>query len=135
MVLSAVADLSQYVVRTPGRILLPRSPFAFPNAGLLTRMSDTLPIYFDSLQHVDFLLTLYSQDTELSPDSTVLKSSPGISFVSALENSKAGGIVFHAEIERYPKQIEGAARERFMAFCRAYLVATRTMYSLKGKDK
>ncbi len=133
MVISAVADLSRAVVVSPTAFYVPHTLFRVADAGIFTRESDSLPVYFDHSQHARAAIRLRGTGVALADSSAAGDSLSG--FFSSCCRSDSSACNFTYTVDRVGKVFSGPAKAAALSFCRQYLAAKKAMFILQKGTK
>ncbi|MEZ4388533.1 MAG: transglutaminase-like domain-containing protein [Candidatus Krumholzibacteriia bacterium] len=131
LVIKARADLSRFLVASPGSFYLPRIPFAGVSRDALERADDDLPLHLPGRLARRLRLQLHAPGLVAVADTTRLGAADLASYTAALTPDAAGSYVLEYTLRRQGKVFAGSAKTRYLEFCRQYLGAKNNLFTLK----
>jgi transglutaminase-like putative cysteine protease len=131
LVLSGVADLSGFLVASPGRQYVPRVPFAIVDNEIMSRAADSLEIHFSSRDAYWLQITLAASGYAMDPGRTSLGDAKIASFSAEAALLDSGLVRLTYEYVRQPKTLGGQVKNGFLQFCRDYLNEKKNMFVLE----
>jgi hypothetical protein len=132
LVLEGLANLSDFVVRSPKRSYLPRVPFTIVDTGVQSRRGDSLALYFENRDALRIQIDLTSSGAILTPDSLRIGSLETALFSAVATTVDDNHIRLIYEFNRQAKIISGRAKIIFLQFCNDYLDVKKNMFVLEG---
>ncbi len=131
LVLRAHADLSDFVVASPTRLYLPRSPLLAVGTDIRDRADDDLPLVFDSRADVDLRIHLDAPGCTATADSTRLGDGDLVTYAADLVPDGAGRVDAHYRLRRATAAFAGADRAAYLRFATGYLDHRTDMFILE----
>jgi hypothetical protein len=135
-VLTATADLTRFVVRSPTRLYLPQTPFSVVDKLLRDRGGDPHLVYVGRRDHFKLRIRLRAPGYGIAAPVEEKWGSPEVAeFATRLEAEPSPGgpaerFVVSYSYREQVKRLTGSARASYLALCRRYLQAGRAMHVL-----
>ena len=130
---TAVADLSGFIVASPTRRYVPKTPFRVVDAEVMERAEDAYALYFGDRPHFRLTLELEAAGFSASEDSLRIGEqleSPDLPFAydARLVGNAEGPVRIEYVFRQGVKRAEGEAKRRYLGAARDYLQARSDMF-------
>ena len=130
---SAQADLSEFVIASPTRRYVPKTPFRAVPSAVAERADDALPIWLDGRPDVRLVLEVEAAGLAAAADSVRLGSPAASAFAADLAPSD-GGARIEYRFRQSARRFDGADRDAYLALALAYLDARRDMFVFRPTE-
>lgn len=126
---AASADLSKFVIASPTKRYIPKTPFRTVDSELLTRRDDPYPIYTSGLLRLALRLELdVAGFTPPAPDTTTLGDPALVWYAAASDTSDANTVWLDFTYTQNTKRVAPENRDAYLDFAQAYLKRKRDMF-------
>lgn len=129
---TAVADLADFVVSSPTRRYVPKTPFRTVDAEVMERADDAYALYFGDRPHFRLALELGTDGFTAVDDSLRIGEAPGnraaLAYDARLRGSTEGPVRIEYVFRQGTKHAEGEVKRRYLDAAREYLQARTDMF-------
>lgn len=128
------ANLSDFLVASPTRRYIPKTPFSIVSSNLLERSQDSYDIYTDSAPYLRLSLEIGDTNWSSEPDALMFgdDEGPGSFRASLTPNDDSTGTQIVYEFRQRSKRLEEQEKESYLNFARQYLDNRSDMFIFRG---
>jgi hypothetical protein len=133
LTLTASADLSDLIIKSPRRTYVPHLAFNFFDSDILKRSEDSLPLHFYRRSGVRLTIDLIGADLSVEPDRVSLGDDVIARFEASAEQLADDTVRLRYAYDRHYKILSGDQKISYLEFYRACLGEKQRVFNLEVK--